>query len=295
MKMNFTHTTLIIASLVVLGGIGLLLVAGMSQRVRWEPLDPDAKPLPKLSPDHWKSLASSKIFFAHMSVGRDLLDGIEDLQRDGVDAKLIIRELSEPGVLTKPVLAHALLGHNSDPARKIESFRQLVDSLQSTPPDVAFMKFCYVDISHDTDVPRLFAAYTAAMDELQARLPTTRLVHLTVPLCAPVNGFVPSVKAWIKTWLGRPGVAADNAKREEFNRLLRGTYGVKGLLIDIAEAESSSSRGRCVLKWGGQSVSCLEPDYTHDGGHLNAGGRRHVAEVLLTRLVEMECAASSAP
>jgi hypothetical protein len=257
MKMNLTNAVLMIVGLLVLGGITLFMVAGMSQRVRWVPLDPDAKPAARLSPDHWKALASRKLFFAHMSVGRDILGGVEDLQRESFDAKLAIRESSDPAAMTKPVLAHALLGHNGDPVAKIESFRQLMAQLKSSPPDVACMKFCYVDIRHDTDVPRLFAAYAAAMDKLQAELPSTRFAHLTVPLCSPPTGGKQLLKAPIKWLLGRPDTAADNLKREAFNQLLRERYAAKGELIDIAEAECSGPRGRCVIKRSGQFVSCL--------------------------------------
>jgi hypothetical protein len=287
MKMNPANTLLIIASLLVIGGVGLLIVAGMSQRVRWKPPDPDATPARELSLDQWRSLASKKIFFAHMSVGRDLLNGVEDLQKESVDAKLVILEMSEPGAMTKPVLAHALLGHNSEPFRKIDAFRQMMGSLQSAPPDVAFMKLCYVDVRHSTDVPKLFAAYASAMAELQARLPSTRFAHLTVPLCSPARGWVQSLKVLIKRLVGRADAVADNMKREEFNRLLREAYGAKGSLIDIAEAEASGPQGRCVVRRGGQLVNCLVPAYTFDGGHLNVTGRRHVAERLLARLAEM--------
>ncbi len=286
-KMDFANHLLIIAGLLLLGGVGLLFVAARSQRVRWEPIAPDATPARELSPGQWSSLASKRIFFAHMSVGRDLLDGLEDLQKEADGPRLVVREMSEPGALTRPAVGHALLGHNGEPLRKIDAFRQLLGSRQLAPPDVAFMKLCYVDVRHDTSVPSLFEAYTTAMTELRARLPSTRVVHLTVPLCSPSTGWISSAKAGVKRWLGRADVTADNLRREEFNQRLREAYEADGSLIDIAAAESTTPRGRSVVERGGRLVRCLAPDYTSDGGHLNAVGRRHVSRVLVARLAEI--------
>jgi lysophospholipase L1-like esterase len=63
---------------------------------------------------------------------------------------------------------------------------------------------------------------------------------------------------------------ADNARRELFNDRLRAEYGGREPVFDLAAIES-----------GGVGPRSLRADYTEDGGHLNALGRRDVATALL--------------
>ena len=53
-------------------------------------------------------------------------------------------------------LLHSTIGHNGDPESKMNDFQTFLDKrLGDTQPDMAMLKFCYVDISKKTDVPAL--------------------------------------------------------------------------------------------------------------------------------------------
>jgi hypothetical protein len=59
-------------------------------------------------------------------------------------------------------------------------------------------------------------------------------------------------------------------RREQFNELMRAEYGPKEL-FDLAKFESTYPDG--TRERGDKSHFALVPDYTDDGGHLNARGR----------------------
>ena len=77
-----------------------------------------------------------------------------------------------------------------------------------------------------------------------------------------------------------------NANRNRLNALLRRHYEGREPLFDIARIESTRADGsRCAWKAGTRYA--MVPEYTDDGGHLNAHGRRWVAEQLLIQLAEL--------
>jgi hypothetical protein len=148
--------------------------------------------------------------------------------------------------------------------------------------DIALVKFCYVDIEAGTDVPALFAAYQSTLASLKARYPRTTFVHVTAPLTTVQGG----LKAFVKRLLGRsPAGMAENARREEFNALLRQATSGKEPLFDLALAESTAPDGRTeTFDWNGRPVPALVPAYTGDGGHLDGDGRHRAARLLVSVL-----------
>jgi hypothetical protein len=122
------------------------------------------------------------------------------------------------------------------------------------------------------------------MARLKEDRPAITFVHVTVPLKSVQSGW----KVWIKRLLGRPaGGAADNAKRNEFNELMRRSYSGHELLFDLAIIETTRPDGsRSTFRSGGTAYDQLAREYTDDGGHLNERGRRTVAGRLLVFLAE---------
>jgi hypothetical protein len=176
-------------------------------------------------------------------------------------------------------LGHTFVAENGEPLKKLEAFRA---ALGGAAPDLALVKFCYVDIDRDTDVGLLFERYQATLAELRKANPRTVFVHVTVPLTTVQSGF----KAWAKRLLDRPPAGLpENQRRDEYNRLLRAAYAGREPLFDLAGVESSTPDGRAVrLIWHGARVPMLLPQYTSDGGHLNAEGRRRAARELIAVL-----------
>lgn len=236
----------------------------------------------------WEELAKKKIFFAHMSVGYNIIEGIEDVIKDHEQISLKIVETDDPASLSGPVFAHAKLGHNTQPLLKIESFNRMMESIAQAKPDIAFLKFCYVDINKDSNPDDIFESYAHAIRNLKEKNSQTQFVHLTVPLCSNPLSFKGKVKAIIKAAIRKPGVADDNLKRQQFNKLLRKSFTDKEPIFDLAAAESTSSDGfTCYTIKAGQKVPTMLTEYTTDGGHLNKKGRRVVAEQLLIKLAKM--------
>ncbi len=224
-----------------------------------------------------QTIASSTVLFGHQSVGENVLDGLRAVAR-GQGVELRIAQLQTATELRPGTFGHVLVAENGDPRRKLASF---ATALRGAEPDVALVKFCYVDFNKNTDARALFAAYEAALRELRARHPRTTFVHVTVPLAAD-EGFV---KSLAKTLLGKSsGAVPSNARREEFNALLRSTFRSEPL-FDLARVESTDSSGRAVsATLDGKIVPMLAAEYTDDGGHLNAAGGGRAALALVNAL-----------
>jgi hypothetical protein len=224
-------------------------------------------------------LAARRIFFGHQSVGYNILDGVKDILRDAPRATLRVEETTEAARVEPGVLAHAALGQNGDPSSKIKAFSQVMDGGMAARSDVALFKFCYIDVDADTDVDRLFTEYRDSMQALAARHPSTRLVHVTMPLRMVQTG----PKAMVKRLLGRPaGGYVENMKRNRFNDLMRKEYGNGGSLFDLASIEATQPNGRqTTFDFEGKELFALTPAYTSDNGHLNETSRRLVASAFL--------------
>jgi hypothetical protein len=225
-----------------------------------------------------RTLASGRIYFGHHSVGQDMLDGLVRLAREhGVrDLQLAAPEAKPPP--TGGLLVHGRVGRNGDPGSKLDGFaHSLRDGLAMTP-QIAFMKFCYVDFNPSTDVAQVFERYRRTLADLSGEFPHVSFLHVTVPLRARSLGF----KNRLKLLLGKPLWEDDsNARRDDFNQGLRQTY-EESAIIDIARVESTREDGsREFFSRGNRSVPCLTPSLTRDGGHLNEAGQRAAAEELV--------------
>jgi len=224
-----------------------------------------------------KAIASSTVLFGHQSVGFNVLDGLRGLAREeGIELR--IAQVNGVAELRPDTFGHVTVPSNGDPLRKLASF---TTALVGGEPDVAFVKFCYVDFDVNTDTRAVFAAYEATLRELKAKHPRTTFVHVTVPLVAG-DGYL---KSLVKNLLGRASPAVpSNERREEYNALLRSTFANEPI-YDLARVESTDSSGRPVsATLNGKAVPMLASEYTTDGGHLNAAGARRAALALVTVL-----------
>jgi len=258
-----------------------------SERTRVSTQKFDLRDINTVSEAQWRKLAGQKIFFAHMSVGLNMIDGMKAVMARNDNIRLNIVETADPRHFTAPVFAHAKLGHNTDPLAKLQSFRSQMDSVGPVV-DVAFLKFCYVDIRRDTNAAALFASYRKTIADLQTKFPNVRFIHLTVPLTSQPVALKSRIKGLIKTAIGSPGVAEDNARRDEYNTLLKAKFGPTGSVFDLAAVESALPDGRtCFVRKGGKAIPLMAKAWTTDGGHLNPRGQHRVAQQLLTTLATL--------
>jgi len=233
----------------------------------------------------WQLLSHKKIYFGHQSVGNNIIDGIKDIMKENSKIKLNIVKTNDPKMFTTPIFAHSPIGKNMNPISKIDAFAKFMEQGIGNKADFAFFKFCYVDITRNTDINQIFTYYKNTMKHLKEKYPKTTFIHVTVPLTIVQTGF----KVWIKKIIGRPiGGYADNIKRNQFNEMLRNEYKNKEPIFDLALTESTfPDKTRCFFTKEGKTYYSLVPAYTHDGGHLNELGRKIVAEQLLILLANL--------
>jgi len=229
----------------------------------------------------WDALSKKKIFFGHQSVGQNIMDGIKDVMGHNSTIRLDIRETSNPSDYSSPLFAHSPIGRNTDPKSKIDHFREILEGGVGQIADIAMFKFCFVDIDRKTDIESLFQYYDETITNLKVKYPSLRIITFTVPLTNMPNG----IKPLIKKMLGMmPPFKDDNIKRNIFNQKLRDRCGK--FVFDLADAESALPGGGSALyKVGNETFSLLNPDYTNDGGHLNAQGRQVIAIDLILYLL----------
>jgi len=205
------------------------------------------------------------LYFGHQSVGRGILRGLEEHYPS------VVRWKEDQALPVSGLTIHnAFLGSNGRPFDKLKDFRnRILGWTGDAAPDYAGMKFCYLDITSDTDTDALFAAYTAVVDEVETTHPDLTVIHFTVPLTT--ND--PALRAAVKRMLGRePWGREHNRRREEYNDRMREAYAEGGRLYDVAALEASR---------GSDRNPSLDRRLTDDGGHLNAEGRRYLASEFL--------------
>lgn len=228
------------------------------------------------------ALSQKKVFFAHQSVGENVLSGLAALAKEA-NVSLRVVESVDPGALATPGIAHAKVGKNEDPSSKLAHFETLIDG-PGKDAEVAVLKLCYVDFNPGTDPKALFDAYLAKVEAVKKKRPELTLVHATAPLTTLQGGF----KGFVKKLIGRPlGGAPENQAREQYNALLRAHFGGKEPIWDLAAVESGAGAGACTFEHGGKTWPCLKPELTDDGGHLNAKGQRAAAEALVKVLASV--------
>lgn len=233
----------------------------------------------------WKKLATKKIYFAHQSVGMNIIDGIQLIMKDNPEIQISIKEISDGADFNNGMLGHSLIGKNMEPDTKLDEFKENLKTKLRGKVDVAALKFCYVDIDENTESNELFERYKSGVEELKKHYPDIEIIHFTVPLTAIQTG----PKAWIKKIIGRPvGGVGSNIKRNDYNALLKAEYLGKDPVLDIAGIESTLPDGtKTVFKKDDKTYESLAPVYTTDGGHLNDIGSKNVAEQLLLLLVSL--------
>ena len=228
----------------------------------------------KLTEGDWIKLSDKRIFFGHQSVGSNIIDGITTLKNESNSTSFVVLETKDKSDFLHPIFAHSSIGNNYDAKSKIDDFVNILQSGLADSLDVAFMKFCYVDIDRHTNINTLFEYYKTSINTLQEKYPYLKIIHYTVPLMTKPKG----LKGLIKTILKMD----NNVFSNKYNELMRNHYS-DSELFDIAKIEATFSDG-AANKYG-NGIPGLIPEYTSDGGHLNQRGRLLMADELLRKLL----------
>jgi hypothetical protein len=221
-------------------------------------------------------LATKRIYFAHQSVGANILQGVAELAQ-GAGVPLRIAQARRATEVPARTFGHFFVPENGAPLEKLVNFEVALGA--SSGIDIALIKFCYVDVDAGTDAAALFAHYQATVALMRAENPRTVFVHVTLPLTTVQTG----PKALAKRLLGRaPYGTIENVRREQYNALLRRAYAGREPLFDLARLESHAPDGTVVnVSWDGSIAPAMASAYTDDGGHLNARGRDLAARELI--------------
>jgi hypothetical protein len=233
----------------------------------------------------WNNLAEMRIFFGHQSVGRNLIEGIEDVMAEHPEIKLTIVEASNLESIDGPAFIHCNVGRNTRPDSKLTDFRKVLESGGEEKTDIALLKFCYVDIGQDSDAHEVFRNYDLALSELAEHFKDTTFVHSTIPIQSGPSEAMDLLKEIIKPVLGKPRVVEKNGVRQSYNNLLRSKFLGNKPVFDIAMHETIGPGGLLSYReLDSEKVYFMDARYSDDGGHLNQLGRKHIAEQLLVTL-----------
>lgn len=228
------------------------------------------------------AVSDARVFFAHQSVGGNILDGFPSVFESHHLRAPQVRELADAGPGDHVV--HTRIGQNGDPLGKIEEFDTLVRGGLGDNVDVAVLKLCYSDVRANTDVNEVFTSYRDTMAALQESYPEVTFVAATVPLTTKRDA-----TGTVKQWLGRGDKYGPehNVAREEFNALLRAKHAGTNLLFDVASIESTAEGGeRITGRHGSQLHYALDQARASDHGHLNEAGGVAVADGMLAVLAK---------
>lgn len=207
----------------------------------------------QVSPATLEKLGRTAFYFAHASVGGNMLGGLAALNKENPQRyPLVARDAGkDPAGPFKGGVVYQDDRGNPGWRGKVDHFRKRVDEGWHGPGLVVLDKFCYIDPDADPDV------YLQSMAELESRHPDTVVVYATIPLVG--------------------GEDRNNLKRQAFNEQVRRFVRDRGgVLFDIADIEAHDPAGQPRV-FGNEATPALCEDYTNDGGHLNDQGARRVA------------------
>ena len=231
----------------------------------------------QFSMDEIEAISSSKIFFAHMSVGYNILEGILDIQEhDNRFLKINIKELSDDNKIDVTGILHKKIGNNGSAKLKFDAFNDmLINQGLGSEIDIVMLKLCYIDINEDTNIKNIFNDYLKTIDDINKCFPKLKIIHATVPLTTHSIGLKERLKNIIKSDIS-------NVKRNQYNNLLRNKFADSDMVYDLAKIESTYANGdREHYKYEGERIYSLIGQYTYDKGHLNHLGRSLAAKELL--------------
>ena len=284
--MKGSTLTITVMSLLLLATVVFALTLMWGAWPRREPAGASSLPtLGSVPADHWRVLADKRVFFGHQSVGSNIIEGVRELAGEHSEIDLRIVETTDLDSVEGPGLFHGKIGRNTRPKSKFLAFRRTLEKSKKATVDIAMLKLCYIDIRWNSDVQETFEKYVSTMTDLQNSQKNTIYIHSTVPIESKNSSLKKTLKEAIKPLIGRPGVVDDNRRRQQYNQLIADTFGGTSIVFDIARYESTGPDGSVPYqRENGARIRLMDARYTDDGGHLNAQGRRRVAEQFLIQL-----------
>jgi len=203
-----------------------------------------------------EKIGQLKLYFAHASVGMDMMGGIADLHTANSNTFQLQSLAAEksPPVTTQPWTIYEHNRGNPGWKAKFDGFESCVRGGWQFPRvNIAMNKLCFIDQAAS------FKYYIHSMTNLEAQFPKTVFVYMTIPLTTASDG--------------------ENYLRHDFNERVREWTRQNGrVLFDIADIEAHDPNGKlCAFSYRNKTCQKLCDAYTNDGGHLISGGHQLVA------------------
>jgi len=227
---------------------------------------------------------ATNFLFGHQSVGRNIMDGLNALE--GQDSKYstnIIPSDFYLDVTRQQYLDYGSIfgqqnsGSNGNPSSKNAEFFGFLNSNDDLV-NVAFLKYCYVDVTNTIPAQQVFDNYKVAVDLFEASHPDVTLVHFTNPI-------TPS-----------PSDTLNNVQRNIYRDLILQEYGNIGYVFDLADLESWYNGAYTTFDYGGNTYLRMNDAYSLDGqGHLNSVGGQMVAKALWVMMKELATGGGPSP
>ena len=197
--------------------------------------------------DRLTQAAGFKWFFAHASVGDNIMNGVVSLHAGNVARYGYSRSSvggAPPGTTTPGVIYDFQRG-NPGWQPKVDDFATYVGNGWCHPRvDIVLNKFCWIDPDANLDY------YVSSMSALENANSQTRFVYATIPLT--------------------PYDEEANYRRSLFNNGLRAWVRANNkILYDIADIEAHAPNGvEQTFMYSGYRCQKQYAGYTSDGGHL---------------------------
>jgi hypothetical protein len=231
----------------------------------------------------WSAVARRKVYFGHQSVGADVISGVQTWT-DDLGLGLRVVQSRDPAAVAGPALVHFMAGDNRDFASKNSAMLRFLGARAEADGAIALLKYCYVDVAHDTNVDALFEEYWNTAAAVALDHPDVTVVHTTIPLTTVRSG----LRSGVKQLFGRDVSRRAAVSRHRYNTLLRAEFAGSEPIFDIARVEAVRADGtRAGFIDGGVWIETLAHENTYDGGHLNHGGKRAAAAELLDVLSDV--------
>lgn len=197
------------------------------------------------------------VFFAHASVGGNLVDGIRRLhQQDARRFSIRIEDATgSPPARTESGVIYEFNRGNPGWSTKIQSFEGYVrNGWHGSKAPVVINKFCFIDQNASLD------DYIQSMSRLESEHPDTAFIYVTMPITRTAD--------------------ANATRRQAFNDGLRKWARANGkALFDIADIEAWTPSG--------SQCAGLCAEYTEDNGHLVPKGQLRAARGLYSLFLQL--------
>lgn len=201
-------------------------------------------------------IAQFKWYFAHASVGDDMMNGITALHSSDADRYRIQRQSDDgyPPSSTTSGFIYDYQRGNPDWSEKVQWFEQYASNgWRNSKVNLCLNKFCWIDPYADTNV------YLQSMMDLEGRYPDTLFVYMTIPLTGDSGD-------------------SENDLRNTFNRTVRDFCASRNrVLYDVADIEAHDTNGAPQVYSTTNQLMYLGFAVSFGDWHLNAVGRPWVA------------------